>query len=139
MLRDSLATAAREAAARNIAVTIELPDTLPPLRADPDRLHSLVELLLFAAIKLARGDQLRVAAAGDGAHVAITLAGTGLDRHPIPAGADTLTGTGFPITTGAALRLAIAHRIAHGVGGSLGTTGAGDDAAIVLRLPAAHT
>lgn len=138
ILRESFATAAREAAARNIALSVELPDALPPLRVDPDRLHSLIDLLLYGAIKLARGNRLRACAAADGGFVSLVLAGTGLARHPIPPDADTLSATDFPITTGAALRLAIAHRIAHGLGGSLATAGADADAAIVLRLPAAR-
>lgn len=138
MLRESFATAAREAAARNIALSVELPDALPPLRADPDRLHGLIDLLLYGAIKLARGDHLRASAAADGTHVSLVLSGTGLARHPIPPDADTLSEAVFRITTGAALRLAIAHRIAHTLGGSLATAGTDADAALVLRLPSSR-
>lgn len=129
-LEDCLADARREAAARNIELDLRLPATLERLHDDGNHAFTALELVVHAALKLASSDSLCLTIEQDDRRTSITVSGPGLERCRLPS-----TDAEFDIDSGAALRLAIARRLAVALGGRLFSHDAGDTTALVLELP----
>jgi signal transduction histidine kinase len=128
-VRAAIAEAEREAAGRGIPFDLVMADPLPDVRNEPLRTRDALDMTFFAAIKLASAGGLRVTLQGVDNGLAITITGAGLDQLPLPDHDGDLV-----ITSGAALRLAIARRLLRSLGGSLHSSGAGDTASLVVRL-----
>lgn len=134
---DCLAEAQREAAARNIALDIRSPAKLDRLHEDGDRACSTLELFVYAALKLATDDVLRLTIEQDDRRTSVSLVGPGLERYRLPTERAVAAGdVEIDIDSGAALRLAIAYRLAISLGGRLFSREAAEPT-LVLELPAA--
>lgn len=158
-LADVLKSARQDAAyflaQRQIRMSIEWPDHLPPLRADPGKLHDMVANLLSNAIKFTPdGGEIRLTAAlADAGHVCIAVAdqGPGVSPDDLPhlfkpffSGGDVMkhsTGTWKHGKAGMGLGLTIVKQFAemHGGAVTVQTGPGGSIFTIILPLnPTAH-
>jgi signal transduction histidine kinase len=133
-LEEAIAEARREAAARGINFDVVAPPHLAPINTSLDRARNTLDLLLHAALKLSTGKELRLTVTQNRNSTDLTFAGKGLDRYPLPPGDSTADLTHFPIDSGSALRLSIAHRMARSIGATLSSNGHGENAALRLRI-----
>lgn len=133
-IQQCLADFQREAAARNVQTEIDAPDTLTPLSGDTERVRALLELFLHAALKLALGGTLRLAVEQHEHGTSISVDGAGLDRYRLDSSVPEHD-VDLAIDSGAALRLAIARRIAATLGGRVFSRDSGPEAGLVLELP----
>lgn len=118
-LRESLLEAERHAASRSVRLDTQVPADLSPVRGDPERARTALDLTLQAAVKLARAGQIAVAVAQNGGVTRFTLKGDGLELCRLPADDFSSGEIGSQISSGPALRLAIARRIATRMQGGL--------------------
>ncbi|HET7467820.1 MAG TPA: HAMP domain-containing sensor histidine kinase [Candidatus Dormibacteraeota bacterium] len=73
------------AAAADLALETELPADLPPVAADPERLHQVLDNLLDNAVKYAPpGSKVRISASGNGSGVETIVANATGDHRPDP-------------------------------------------------------
>ena len=93
---------------RGLAATIELPDHMPTIRSDHERLVRALDLLIVSAVKHPSDEPLALTATAD--EQAFTLR---LEGAAIPLRMDT-----SEITLRLGLRLAIVHHVATLLGGS---------------------
>lgn len=131
---------------RNHAITIELPDSLPRVLADADRIHQVIANLLTNAKKYSpRGGEIRLSARIVGAIVEIAMADSGLG---IPAEAlphlfekfYRVDNSDRRSIKGTGLGLAICWRIVTDHGGSIWaeSDGLGHGSTFRFTLPIIH-
>ena len=73
------------ATARQLAVTTDLPPDLPPVAADPERLHQVLDNLFDNAVKYApESSEVRVAATRNASHVGLVIENAVGEMKPDP-------------------------------------------------------
>ena len=73
------------AAAAGLSLEADVPAGLPPVAADPERLHQVLDNLLDNAVKYApRGSSVRISASSNGASVDTVVANATGDHRPDP-------------------------------------------------------
>lgn len=118
---------------RSATLEADVPQELPTLRTDRQRLAALLDLAFGAAVRASPGANLRFQLHADGGRLTAEMRGCALEpgRDDVALG-EHATGT---LSTGAALRLAMAGRMARILGGTV-TLRAGEAGAILrLELP----
>ena len=142
-LRAALEGLQTAAAAKQIAVSVQLPEQLPQVWADPERLQQIFWNLLSNAVKFTpEKGRVAITAARDGRYVAVTVTDSG---HGISAGflpyvfdrftqEDSGTTRAFP---GLGLGLALVRQLVEAHGGTVtaSSPGQGQGATFVTRLP----
>ena len=101
---------------------MSLPDRLPQVDVDPDRLVQVLSNLIGNAIKYTpRGGSVRVAAEADQDIVRVTIAdtGIGISEHELPQVFDRFWQSKRTNRSGAGLGLAIARGIVRSHGGRI--------------------
>jgi len=84
-LQQELEIVRPRAASRALTLASEVPTELPPVAADPERLHQVIGNLLDNAVKYAPdGTQVRIAATGAGSTVELVIANATGDHRPDP-------------------------------------------------------
>lgn len=138
-LRQEIDLVRPRAEAHNLKLRVGLPSGLPPVRADPDRLHQILENLLDNAVKYApAGSEVTISARADNGRVETTIRNrVGTDR-PDPERifdrfyrADPSRSSG-----GAGLGLSISRELAGAQRGNLDAELEGNDLIMRLALPA---
>jgi signal transduction histidine kinase len=73
------------ASSRELTLSVDVPSDLPPVAADPERLHQVLGNLLDNAVKYApTGTPVRLAAKADGSSVELTVSNATGDHRPDP-------------------------------------------------------
>jgi C4-dicarboxylate-specific signal transduction histidine kinase len=125
---------------REVAVELDLPAALPPVRADEGRLcQLLLNLLLNAGDAMGGKGPLRIAARDVGGALAIEVAdrGPGIPPEDLSRVFDPFFTTKAP-GEGTGLGLSICHAIADGFGGEISARNRdGGGAVFAVRLPLA--
>jgi signal transduction histidine kinase len=131
------------AQARSLALQLAVPSTLPPVQADPDRLHQILENLLDNAVKYApEGTEVRISAeAGPNGAVTAVVRNQVGSPAPDPERMFDRFYRGDPSRSssagGVGLGLAISRELAIAQEGSLqAELGAGGSLYLKLALPA---
>lgn len=121
---EAFRTAAKE---RRLEPTVRMPDSLPTLRSDQDRLLRALDLLITSAVKHPGGNALELTITLDDDGATVRVAGTAI--HP--------TSTSHDLALRVGIRLAVAAGIAGVVGGSLSfdADGAGVIRSLSFRIP----
>ncbi|MDA8164588.1 MAG: ATP-binding protein [Desulfobacteraceae bacterium] len=136
LIGDSLALVRSDAEALGITIRAEVPDGLPPLPADPDRLNQvLLNLYLNAIQAMEGGGLLTVRGSFTPGRLVLTVEDTGcgiqpgdLDRIFDPYFTTKASGTG--------LGLAMVQKIVEEHGGQIGVeSGPGRGTRVVVELP----
>jgi signal transduction histidine kinase len=84
-LEQELEIVRRRAAARELTLTTDVAPDLPPVAADPERLHQVLGNLLDNAVKYAPdGTSVRIAARAEGASVELIVSNATGDHRPDP-------------------------------------------------------
>ena len=84
-LRQELDIVRPRAAAAGLSLEADIPAGLPPVAADPERLHQVLDNLLDNAVKYApRGSSVRISASSNGAAVDTVVANATGDHRPDP-------------------------------------------------------
>ena len=84
-LRQELDIVRPRAAAAGLSLEADIPAGLPPVAADPERLHQVLDNLLDNAVKYApRGSSVRISASSNGASVDTVVANATGDHRPDP-------------------------------------------------------
>jgi two-component system sensor histidine kinase ChiS len=131
------------ATAKDLHITVKLPDDLPPVRCDVDRVRQILTNLLANAIKFTDAGMVRVTAGASDGMVAIHVTDTGVG---IPQGELGRIFEEFVQVDqtlarrkgGAGLGLAIASRLARLMGGDIAVSSvAGSGSRFTLKLPRA--
>jgi signal transduction histidine kinase len=141
LVRDA-AAAATAGARHEVSVDADVPDGLPPIRGDADRLRQVLSNLIENAVKYSpQGNRVVVRARTVDADVVVAVA----DRGPgIPLGQQRLifekfgraSHEGSPTQPGTGLGLYISRAIAEAHGGSLDVSSRpGEGATFTLSLP----
>jgi len=115
-------TLAPIAAQAEVELHMSLPDRLPQVDVDPDRLVQVLSNLIGNAIKYTpRGGSVRVAAEADQDIVRVTIAdtGIGISEHELPQVFDRFWQSKRTNRSGAGLGLAIARGIVRSHGGRI--------------------
>lgn len=134
VVHESLANAEREAAGRGLKLEVVTPPTIAPIRTDAERTGNALDLVLYAAIKMAQPGTLYVKVELNNGALTMSVRGPGLDRQPLAS--DPATPNAMPpITSGAGFRLAIARRLVESLGGTITGEGSEGEAALMVRLP----
>ena len=132
------------AAARSLDLRLEMPPDLPPVSADPERLHQILDNLLDNALKYApSGSAVRVQAEAANGRVETTVENPVGEHRPDPERmfdrfyrADPARSSA---TAGVGLGLAISRELAAVQGGRLwADLGEGGSLTLTLSLPAAE-
>ncbi|MGH7776107.1 MAG: sensor histidine kinase [Candidatus Dormibacterales bacterium] len=124
LLREEAELLHQRAADRGLLFDLVLPPVLPPVHADPDRLHQIVANLLDNAVKYApRGSTVRVEAAADGEGVDAAVSNPTGTHRPDPQRMFDRFYRGDPsrssANAGVGLGLAICRQLAEGQRGRL--------------------
>lgn len=133
----ALRVVAGEAREKNVAVENRIPDDLPAIEADPDRLHQVfLNLYLNALASMEKGGTLATAASADPdgtMRVQISDTGTGIPAEDLERVFDPYYTT-KPSGTG--LGLAIVHKIVEAHGGDIRLESEpGKGTAVTFRIP----
>ncbi len=139
ILEDALAAIRPQAEEKGLALEVKVPDDLPPLHTDPDRVRQILVNLLSNAVKFTpEGSVVIVAAESDDAarELRVSDSGPGIppnDLERIFEEFEQVKGT----KGGTGLGLPIARKLARLLGGDLrAESEAGVGSTFVLRLPA---
>jgi two-component system sensor histidine kinase HydH len=133
----ALRVVAGEAREKNVAVENRIPDDLPAVEADPDRLHQVfLNLYLNALAAMEKGGILTTAAAADAdgtVRIQISDTGTGIPAEDLERVFDPYYTT-KPSGTG--LGLAIVHKIVEAHDGDIRLeSGPGRGTVVTFRIP----
>ena len=142
LVRRAADTVAELLHGRGATLQLDLPDQLPPLRADPDRLLQVLLNLLSNAVKFVPAQQgrvlLRLRADAQAATIEVQDNGPGVpaDQQALIFEKFRQGGDGLNRPQGTGLGLPISRRIVAHFGGSLTLRpDAGQGACFVVRLP----
>ncbi|MBC8086548.1 MAG: PAS domain-containing sensor histidine kinase, partial [Phycisphaerae bacterium] len=122
VLREAANTLSPAAHERQVSIRIQLPEHLPPLAADPDRLTQLLSNLIGNSIKYtaAHGSVVITASQRDGkVAIQVTDNGTGIAPEELPLVFDRFWQSRRTNRSGAGLGLAIARGIVLAHGGEI--------------------
>ena len=137
VLRDSVAAAG--IGQDEVRLTADLPQTLPGIRGDADRLRQLVDNLLSNAIKYSNsGGEVRVDARADDGHVVVRVhdSGPGIQPEHQRLIFEKFGRAGGSAKPGTGLGLFLSRSFAEAHGGSLDVESApGAGSVFTLRLP----
>ena len=135
---------APQIAAQGLALTIDLPASLPPALGDPERIRQILLNLAGNAVKFTEEGAVRITAcrAGDGVEVAVRDTGIGISAEALPSIFEEFRQVDGNLTRrygGAGLGLAIARKLAQQMGGDIRVVSSpGAGSTFTLRLPAAR-
>ncbi len=140
-LQQELEIVRPRATARGLTLTLDAADRLPPVVADAERLHQVIDNLLDNAVKYApEGASVRVAALAGGRGVEVTFSNPAGAHPPDPARMFDRFYRADPSRSAAAggvgLGLAISRELAVAMGGRLwADLDSGGELAVHLALP----
>jgi PAS domain S-box-containing protein len=134
---------APQAAAKGLALAIELPPAIPTIHGDAKRLRQILVNLAGNAVKFTDEGAVRITVSetADAVSVAVSDSGIGIAPEELPHIFDEFRQATSGMTrryTGAGLGLAIARKLAEQHGGSIGVTsqlGAGSTFTLSLPIP----
>ncbi|MEZ4565056.1 MAG: PAS domain S-box protein [Thermomicrobiales bacterium] len=130
-------------ASKDLAFTVNLPNRLPPLQCDPNRLRQILLNLVGNAVKFTDAGEITVEVAANGADAAIEIRDTGIGIAPeaLPHIFEEFRQVDGSLTRrygGAGLGLAISQRLAEQMDGAITVASEeGVGSAFTLRLPLA--
>lgn len=127
---ETLADMARD---RNTRIDIQVPDDLPTLTTDPQRLASALELTLTGAVHASPGETVTIRARASRADVLVDIGGVPPPAEGWTPALDSLASLGGS----AAFRFSLAQRFLRALGGDVELTSAQDAPTLRLRLPTA--
>ena len=140
LIQEALDAVALSAEAKHLATRIEVPEDLPEVMADPDRLRQVIWNLLTNAIKFTTAGGaivIRARTAGDELEVAVTDTGIGLAPDFVPHMFEAFRQADSSNTRssrGLGLGLTIVRRIAEAHGGRIEGESAGLGKGSTFRL-----
>ena len=126
VIRQAIDLCESQAAARNVALEAEVPDTLPRIGADPDRLLQLLSNLLGNAVKFSLPNTaviVRAAASSRGVEVSVADSGVGIPAADLDRIFDRFWQGHGQSRAGVGLGLAICKAIIDAHGGRIWATG----------------
>lgn len=129
------------AAERGLATRVDVPDRLPTLRSDPDRLLRALDLAIISGVRHPAGDTIRLEVHARGQDVSFTIAPVDIALNPLadrngdePADEVPEPPPGDPARR-LGVRLAVVGRVAELLGGGLDLpTEAGRVRALTVRV-----
>jgi 16S rRNA (adenine1518-N6/adenine1519-N6)-dimethyltransferase len=127
-VREAVAEAGIEAALRSIAIVLDSPDQVAPIRTDPEMLGRTLDLVLAATLKTGPRGPITITLQ-DG-NDALELSIRGADEFD-----DALTDDPSALTSGTGFRIALARRLVRALRGELRVAVGDDGTTIHLRLP----
>ena len=140
---------APQAAAKGLDLWVEVPAGLPPLVADPARLHQIVLNLAANAVKFTETGRVAIAArasaGGGGIEIAVSDTGIGIEPEALAFVFDEFRQADDSVTRrfgGTGLGLSISHKLATLHGGTItaaSVPGAGSTFTLCLPLASAPT
>lgn len=141
-LQQEIEIVRQRAGARGLRLRLEVPQSLPPVLADPERLHQILENLLDNAVKYApEGSEIAIAAEpAAGGQVGILVGNEVGTNSPDPSRMFDRFYRADPsrssVAGGVGLGLAISRQLAAAQGGSLSASVADHRLEMRLELPA---
>ena len=140
LIQEALDAVSLSAEAKHLATRVDVPDDLPEVMADPDRLRQVIWNLLTNAIKFTTAGgaiTVRARATGDELEVAVTDTGIGMAADFVPHMFDAFRQADSSNTRssrGLGLGLTIVRRIAEAHGGRIEGESAGLGQGSTFRL-----
>jgi len=138
LLREVAASGQRLGPERGVDWSDDVPDDLPIVTSDPNRLQRALFLAVLAAIRATPGGAIRMSVAPEDDGATIRLHGVGFQDLPEPPLADLVLRRAEDDTERSVLRMAVALHGLRRLGGSW-TLETGGTATLALRIrPAPH-
>lgn len=134
LLQEAAETGRRLGPERNVTWSDDLPDRLPVLHSDPNRLQRALFLAVLACVRATPGGALHLSARADGDGAVVELHGVGFSTLPEPPIQNVVRDGGEAEEERSLLRLLIAIDSIGKLGGSASLDEADRDRAGTLRL-----